>query len=52
MIQIQIGAKVEGYCASIGRPVVLGHATDEMRRFMEVGCDAEDMMVDLEDEIA
>ena len=47
MIQIQVGAKVEGYSASIGRPVVLGHATDEMLRFMQVGCNAENTMVDL-----
>lgn len=40
IIHFSIGAKVEGYSASIGRPVVLGSCPDEIRKFMQVGLDA------------
>ena len=43
IIHFSIGAKVEGYSASIGRPVVLGHCPDELRKFMQVGLDAADL---------
>jgi Xaa-Pro aminopeptidase len=46
-IHIQIGAKVSGYSTSIGRPLVIGSCTDKMRRFLEVGCQAENMTIDL-----
>ena len=47
LVHIQIGAKVSGYSTSIGRPVVLGSCTDDMRRFLEVGLQAENMTIDL-----
>ena len=47
VIHFSIGAKVAGYSASIGRPVVLGHCPDELRRFLQVGLDAEAMTIDL-----
>ncbi len=47
IIHFSIGAKVEGYSSSIGRPVVLGSCPDELRRFMQVGLDALNMDFDL-----
>ncbi|RIH63098.1 aminopeptidase P family protein [Mariniphaga sediminis] len=47
IIHFSVGAKVDGYSASIGRPVVLGHCPDETREFMQVGLDAENMTIDL-----
>ncbi len=46
IIHFSIGAKVEGYSASIGRPVVLGTCPDEIRKFMQVGLDAANMTFD------
>ena len=46
IIHFSIGAKVEGYSASIGRPVVLGKCPDEIRKFMQVGLDASNMTFD------
>lgn len=37
MTFIQIGARVDGYASSIGRPVVFGKATKEQRELIEVG---------------
>jgi Xaa-Pro aminopeptidase len=31
MVQINLGARIDGYSPSIGRPIVMGKATDEMR---------------------
>jgi len=47
IIHFSVGAKVAGYSASIGRPVVLGKCPDETRKFMQVGLDAENMTIDL-----
>ena len=47
IIHFSIGAKVSGYSASIGRPVVLGKCQDEIRKFMQTGLDAENMTIDL-----
>jgi Xaa-Pro aminopeptidase len=47
IVHFSIGAKVSGYSASIGRPVVLGHCPDPMRRFLQVGLDAENLTFDL-----
>jgi len=47
IIHFSIGAKVEGYSASIGRPVVLGPCPEAIRKFMQVGLDASDMTFDL-----
>jgi Xaa-Pro aminopeptidase len=47
IIHFSIGAKVEGYSASIGRPVVLGKCPDEIRRFMQIGLDAANMTFDV-----
>ena len=37
MTFIQIGARVDGYASTIGRPVVFGKATDEQRELIETG---------------
>lgn len=47
IIHFSIGAKVAGYSASIGRPVVLGKCDNEMLRFLQTGLDAENMTIDL-----
>ncbi len=47
IIQIQTGARVAGYSTSIGRPILIGSCSDEMRRFLEVGMTAADMTVDM-----
>jgi Xaa-Pro aminopeptidase len=47
IIHFSVGAKVSGYSASIGRPVVLGKCPDETRDFLQVGLDAENMTIDL-----
>ena len=46
-IHVQIGAKVSGYSTSVSRPIVLGKATEDMRRFMQMGCDAENLTIEL-----
>jgi Xaa-Pro aminopeptidase len=40
IIQLNIGARVGGYSSSIGRPIVLGRMSDEVRKFLQVGLDA------------
>jgi len=40
MIQLDIGARVGGYSASVGRPVCLGKMPSEMRRLVQGGLDA------------
>ena len=47
IIHFSIGAKVEGYSASIGRPVVLGHCPAETKKFLQVGLDAHNLTFDL-----
>jgi Xaa-Pro aminopeptidase len=47
IIHFSVGAKVSGYSASIGRPIVLGKCADEIRAFLQVGLDAENMTIDL-----
>lgn len=47
IIHFSVGAKVEGYSASLGRPVVLGKCPLETRKFLQVGLDAENMTIDL-----
>ena len=46
IIHFSIGAKVEGYSASIGRPVVLGKCPEATRKFLQVGLDAANMTFD------
>ena len=46
IIHFSIGAKVEGYSASIGRPVVLGKCPAATRKFLQVGLDAANMTFD------
>lgn len=41
MTFIQIGARVDGYASSIGRPVVFGKATEEQRSLIEAGYKAQ-----------
>ncbi len=47
IIHFSVGAKVAGYSASIGRPVVLGQCPPETQKFMQVGLDAMNMTIDL-----
>ena len=47
IIHFSVGAKVSGYSASIGRPVVLGKCPDATKKFMQVGLDAMKMTIDL-----
>lgn len=47
IVHFSIGAKVAGYSASIGRPVVLGQCPPEILKFMQVGLDAENLTIDL-----
>ena len=47
IVHFSIGAKVEGYSASIGRPVVLGQCPAGIRRFLQVGLDAANLTVEL-----
>ncbi len=47
VIHFSVGAKVAGYSASIGRPVVLGKCPEEIGKFLQVGLDAENMTIDL-----
>jgi len=46
IIHFSIGAKVEGYSTSLGRPVVLGKCPDDVRKFLQVGLDALNMTFD------
>lgn len=47
IIHFSVGAKVAGYSASIGRPVVLGRCPADVKRFLQVGLDAENLTIDL-----
>ena len=47
MTFIQIGARVDGYASSIGRPVVFGKATDEQKELIEVGYKAQAAVADM-----
>jgi Xaa-Pro aminopeptidase len=47
IIHFSVGAKVSGYSASIGRPVVLGKCSAELKKFLQTGLDAENMTIDL-----
>ena len=45
MTFLQIGARVDGYSSSIGRPVVFGKATAEQRELIEVGYKAQEKVI-------
>jgi len=45
MTFIQIGARVDGYASSIGRPVVFGKATEEQRNLIEAGYKAQEAVI-------
>lgn len=47
MTFIQIGARVDGYASSIGRPVVFGKATSEQKELIEVGYKAQEAVIDM-----
>jgi Xaa-Pro aminopeptidase len=40
LIQLNIGARYGGYCSAIGRPLVIGKMSAEMKRFVQFGVDA------------
>ena len=45
MTFIQIGARVDGYASSIGRPVVFGKATEEQKSLIETGYKAHQAVI-------
>lgn len=47
MTFIQIGARVDGYASSIGRPVVFGKATPEQKELIEVGYKAQKDVINM-----
>lgn len=47
MTFIQIGARVDGYASSIGRPVVFGRATPEQKELIEVGYKAQEAVINM-----
>lgn len=47
MTFLQIGARVDGYASSIGRPVVFGKATPEQRELIEVGYKAQEAVINM-----
>ena len=47
IVHFSVGAKVAGYSASVGRPVVLGHCPADTRKFLQTGLDAMRMTIDL-----
>ena len=40
MVQLNIGARVNGYSSSVGRPVYMGHMPDAVRELVEFGLEA------------
>ena len=47
MTFIQIGARVDGYASSIGRPVVFGKASPEQKELIEVGYKAQEAVINM-----
>ena len=47
VIQLDIAARCGGYASSVGRPICLGHMPDDVRRFLQVGLDAENKTMDI-----
>lgn len=47
IVQVCIGAKVAGYSASIGRPLILGECPSQIGDFLNVGREAENLTFDL-----
>ena len=47
MVQIQIGARYEGYASTMGRAVVFGSATERQRQLIEAGLDAQREMLQM-----
>ena len=47
MTFIQIGARVDGYASSIGRPVVFGKATEEQKSLIETGYKAQEAVINI-----
>ena len=47
VIQLDVPAKIGGYCASIGRPIVLGHLAPTIKDFLEIGLERENLAISL-----
>jgi Xaa-Pro aminopeptidase len=47
IVQLGIPAMIHGYCASVQRPVVLGHLDRRIRDFLEVGLERENLAISL-----
>jgi Xaa-Pro aminopeptidase len=47
IIQLNIGARLGGYSSSVGRPIVLGGMSDEVRDFLQIGLDAANKTIDI-----
>ncbi len=45
LIQIQIGTRYEGYASTIGRPVVVGKATDKQRKMIEAALELQKVIL-------
>jgi Xaa-Pro aminopeptidase len=45
LVQLQIGARLGGYASSIGRPLVFGSASSELKRFIQTGLEAHRVVV-------
>jgi Xaa-Pro aminopeptidase len=47
IVQLDLAARVGGYSSSVGRPIVLGRMSDEVRKFLQMGLDAENKTIEL-----
>jgi Xaa-Pro aminopeptidase len=47
LIQLCVGARIEGYSSSIGRVFVLGKISNELKKFVTVGLEAEKRTIDI-----
>ncbi len=45
LVQVQIGARLGGYASSIGRPLVFGQPSAELRRFIQTGLEAHRLVI-------
>jgi len=46
VVQLNISARVDGYSSGVGRPIVLGKATDDVRRLLGFGLEAHRATID------
>lgn len=46
IIQVQVGARLEGYASSIGRPIIFGPAPQEILDLVKIGLEARNLVID------